>query len=81
MSAWELLAGQQPAEIADPGPVVCACFDVGATAVAAAIVTRGATSLKALGKLLNAGTNCGSSRPELKALIARHTLPCKAAAE
>ena len=81
MSAWALLAGQQPAEIADPGPVVCACFDVGVTAIAAAIVTSGATSLEALGKLLNAGTNCGSCRPELKALIARHALPCKAAAD
>ena len=69
MSGRELRAGQQPAEIADPGPVAFRCFDVGVPAIAAAIMTSGATSLETLGKFVNAGTNCGSCRPELRALI------------
>jgi assimilatory nitrate reductase catalytic subunit len=53
---------------ADRGGEVCACFGVSMAAVTAAI-DKGATSLSALGDVTRAGTNCGSCRPELRALL------------
>ena len=53
---------------ADRGGEVCACFGVSMAAVTAAI-DKGATSLSALGAVTQAGTNCGSCRPELRALL------------
>jgi len=52
----------------DRGGEICACFGVSTAAVTAAIYT-GATSLSALGAITRAGTNCGSCRPELRALL------------
>jgi assimilatory nitrate reductase catalytic subunit len=37
-------------------------------------------TVEAIGRALNAGTNCGSCRPEIAALIARHA-PLRQAAE
>ncbi|MEM1345281.1 MAG: molybdopterin-dependent oxidoreductase [Pseudomonadota bacterium] len=69
-SAAALLAGRPGADRPDPGATVCACFDVGANTVLAAI-EDGAESVEAIGKVLRAGTNCGSCRPELRALLER----------
>jgi len=52
----------------DRGGEVCACFGVSMSAVTAAI-DKGAVSLAALGAVTKAGTNCGSCRPELRALL------------
>jgi len=61
-----LLAPEAP----DAGPIVCACFGVGADAICDA-VRAGATSPADIGRTLAAGTNCGSCLPELKRLVAR----------
>ena len=55
------------------GGEICACFGVSCGAVEAAI-TDGATSLAAVGAKTQAGTNCGSCRSEIRALLraARH---------
>jgi assimilatory nitrate reductase catalytic subunit len=64
-----LLSGRSADGIADSGPLVCACFGVGMAAIRKAI-EAGAGDVKAVGAVLQAGTNCGSCRPELKRIIA-----------
>ena len=72
--ATALLAGA--AAGADPGPLVCACFGVGQRAILAALAEGRASCTGSLGRLLKAGTNCGSCLPELEALLtARRTAP------
>ncbi|MGL4310836.1 MAG: molybdopterin-dependent oxidoreductase [Paracoccaceae bacterium] len=66
------LAGQPGSDRPDPGPAVCACLNVGLNTIIRAIAEEGAVSVAELGKALGAGTNCGSCRPELAALVARH---------
>jgi assimilatory nitrate reductase catalytic subunit len=65
-----LLSGKSADGLANAGPVVCACFGVGRTAICDAIAA-GADSTAAIGAQLKAGTNCGSCIPELKQLIAQ----------
>jgi assimilatory nitrate reductase catalytic subunit len=65
-----LLSGQSTDGLASAGPVVCACFGVGRTAILAAI-GEGARTSAEIGLKLKAGTNCGSCIPELKRLIAQ----------
>ena len=65
-----LLAARPADPRADVGPIVCACFGVGRKSIEAAI-EQGARELDAIGRLLKAGTNCGSCLPELRRLIAR----------
>ncbi len=55
-------------DVSDRGGEICACFGVSTRAVAAAIA-GGATSLDAIGAGTKAGSNCGSCRPELRALL------------
>ncbi len=55
-------------DAADRGGEICACFGVSTAAVGAAIA-GGATSLDAVGTVTQAGSNCGSCRPELRALL------------
>jgi assimilatory nitrate reductase catalytic subunit len=64
-----LLAGRPPAGTADTGPVVCACFGVGLTAIHELIASGTGVSVEAVGRHLKAGTNCGSCQPEIKKLI------------
>ena len=71
------LAGRAGADQPDPGPTVCACFNVGRNTLLQA-VDSGAQSVDALGELTSAGTNCGSCKPELAALIAPFKLPMAA---
>jgi assimilatory nitrate reductase catalytic subunit len=69
--ATALLAGA--AAGADPGPLVCACFGVGQRTIQAALAEGRATCTGSLGRLLKAGTNCGSCLPELEALLSAGT--------
>ena len=62
-----LLAGR-PLGVADQGPVVCACFQVGRKRIEGA-VADGANSVAEIGVATRAGTNCGSCVPELKRLV------------
>jgi assimilatory nitrate reductase catalytic subunit len=59
------------------GGEICACFGVSWAAVTTAIAD-GAASLDAVGAVTRAGTNCGSCRPEIRALL-RAVRPKKAA--
>ena len=63
-----ILSGKRLDGAADEGPNVCACFGVPHGRIVSAI-TQGADSASAIGKMLKAGTNCGSCIPELKRII------------
>jgi assimilatory nitrate reductase catalytic subunit len=71
--AGGVLAGRPGADQPDPGPTVCACLNIGLNVIRRAIADHGMLSIEALGTALGAGSNCGSCRPELAALIARHS--------
>jgi assimilatory nitrate reductase catalytic subunit len=68
-----VLAGRPSADRPDPGPTVCACLNVGLNTILRAMADGGLDTVDAIGAVLGAGTNCGSCRPELAALIARHS--------
>jgi len=53
----------------DSGPIVCACFAVGLRTLQSAIIEHRLGSVGAIGEALRAGTNCGSCRPELRAIL------------
>ncbi|MFQ1700386.1 molybdopterin-dependent oxidoreductase [Loktanella agnita] len=74
-----VLAGRPVADRPDPGPVVCSCFSVGVNTILQAIACDGLMSVEDIGIALSAGTNCGSCKPELAALLARSSV--KEAAE
>ena len=63
-----LLAGRR-ADGAAPEPPVCVCMGVGAGAIRAAIAA-GCGDVAAVGAATKAGTNCGSCKPEIAALLA-----------
>lgn len=63
-----LLAGRR-ADGAAPEPAVCVCMGVGAKAIRAAIA-GGSGDVAAVGVATKAGTNCGSCKPEIAALLA-----------
>jgi assimilatory nitrate reductase catalytic subunit len=68
-----VLTGQPSADLPDPGPVICSCFNVGVNTILDAIETQGLLSVEQIGEALQAGTNCGSCRPEIANLIARQS--------
>ncbi len=65
-----LLLGIPPIGTPDVGPIICACFNVGAKTISAAIKERGLKTYQEVGQYLKAGTSCGSCIPEIKAAIA-----------
>ncbi len=66
-----VLTGAPPADVPDPGPVLCSCFGIGINTIVAAIESGEALSVDAVGAALGAGTNCGSCKPEIAALLDR----------
>ncbi len=64
-----LLAGRPAGRAPASGPIVCSCFSVGRDALIDAIASQQASTSAEIGKLLRAGTNCGSCIPELNGLI------------
>ncbi|WP_424986447.1 molybdopterin-dependent oxidoreductase [Microbulbifer sp. S227A] len=72
-AAGNVLVGRTPADVPDPGPMLCACFGVGVNTIVDAIETGGLLSVEAVGQALQAGTNCGSCRPEIAELLAGMT--------
>ena len=68
-----VLAGRPAADRPDPGPTVCACLNVGVNTILRAMNDDGLITVDAIGAALGAGTNCGSCRPELAALLSRHS--------
>lgn len=65
---FALVAGRPGADKPDPGATVCSCFGVGVNQIVAA-VRGGCHSVEAVGKALNAGTNCGSCRAEIRVIV------------
>ncbi|MBD9572202.1 nitrate reductase [Ensifer sp. ENS08] len=65
---FALVAGRPGADKPDPGATVCSCFGVGVNQIVAA-VRGGCHSVEAVGVALNAGTNCGSCRAEIRGII------------
>jgi assimilatory nitrate reductase catalytic subunit len=55
-------------DASDRGGEMCACFGVSCHSIEEAIAD-GAMSLDAIGEATRAGTNCGSCRPEIRALL------------
>lgn len=67
-----LLAGRPATGYIDPGPLVCACMGVGENVIIEAIVDKGGVDATAVGKLCQAGTNCGSCVGQINKLIKVH---------
>ena len=63
-----LLAGQ-PSGGAVADPAICVCHGIGAETIRRA-AAEGCRSVDAIGRATRAGTNCGSCRPEIAALLA-----------
>jgi assimilatory nitrate reductase catalytic subunit len=64
-----LLAGRPLGGEPDGGPIVCACFAVGANTIRQAISQKSCHTAAQLGEELRAGTGCGSCLPELQAML------------
>jgi assimilatory nitrate reductase catalytic subunit len=69
-STGAILAGRAGTGQPDEGALVCACLGVGITTVLRGIASQKLMTVEAIGQALGAGTNCGSCRPELQALLA-----------
>jgi assimilatory nitrate reductase catalytic subunit len=63
-----LIAGRPSANQIDPGAIVCSCFSVGINQITNAIA-KGCATVEAVGQTLSAGTNCGSCRAEIRAIL------------
>jgi assimilatory nitrate reductase catalytic subunit len=64
-----ILSARSPSDRPDPGPVICSCFGVGANTIISAIEAKGLVNVDQIGTALLAGTNCGSCRSELAAIL------------
>ncbi|TPK58445.1 nitrate reductase [Mesorhizobium sp. B2-4-15] len=65
---FRIVAGRAGAEKADIGAIVCSCFGIGTNQIAAEL-EAGCSTVEAIGQVLKAGTNCGSCRAEIRAII------------
>ncbi|TIN98707.1 MAG: nitrate reductase [Mesorhizobium sp.] len=65
---FRIVAGRAGAERPDAGATVCSCFSVGVNQIVTA-AAAGCTTVEAIGDALKAGTNCGSCRSEIRAII------------
>ncbi len=68
-----ILAGRPGAGTVDRGATVCACFGIGVNEIAGAVAS-GCCTVAAVGEATQAGTNCGSCRPEIKRIIHENAL-------
>lgn len=68
-----LLVGQPGEAQGETGARICACFNVNADRLIRAIREQGLLTTEAIGKVLGAGTNCGSCLPEIRGLIAANS--------
>ena len=64
-----LLAGRAAGDTFDSGPMVCSCFSVGVNDLRRAITQDQILTVDAIGEALKAGTNCGSCRSEIQAIL------------
>ena len=63
-----IVAGRPGQGVLDRGAIICSCFGVGAGEIAAA-AARGCNTVAAIGENLQAGSNCGSCRAEIRAIL------------
>jgi assimilatory nitrate reductase catalytic subunit len=68
-----ILAGRPSSPQSDPGPQVCACFNVGLNTLVGAIRDQQLRTVQAVGAALLAGTNCGSCKPKIQSLLKAET--------
>ena len=66
-----VFAGRAADEMAEAGPLICACFGVRLAAIIDAVAAGSGTSVADIGRTLRAGTNCGSCLPELRDIVER----------
>ena len=66
-----ILRGTPPPDVEDVGKIICACFNIGEKTINKTILESGAKTAEAVGEICQAGTNCGSCRPEITELIGR----------
>lgn len=71
---YRVVAGRAGADQPDRGATVCACFSIGVNQITSAVTGGGCRDVDAIGRLLKAGTNCGSCRTEIKGLIDAHSV-------
>ncbi|MEE3045693.1 MAG: molybdopterin-dependent oxidoreductase [Pseudomonadota bacterium] len=64
-----LLAGRMPDAGAINDRLICSCFSVGLAAISRAISDQNAVTAADIGRLLQAGTGCGSCLPEIKEIL------------
>lgn len=72
---YQILSGRSSVELEDCGPMICSCFGVGLKTLVRAIHDEQLIDVDEIGEALQAGTNCGSCRPELAALINEYAKP------
>ena len=66
---YRVAAGRAGADQPDRGATVCACFSVGVNQITAAVTSGSCRDVDGVGRMLRAGTNCGSCRTEIKGII------------
>jgi len=64
-----LLSGKPVNGNKDHGPVICSCFQVRQNTIIRTIIEQNINNVDDIGRLLQAGTNCGSCLPELRQLL------------
>jgi assimilatory nitrate reductase catalytic subunit len=66
-----IVAGRPGVGAVDHGTMICSCFGVGFNQIVTAI-KQNCSTVETIGKVLQAGTNCGSCRSEIKRIIDSH---------
>ncbi len=67
----ELISGRPGSGETDKGGMVCSCFGVAADEIIAAAGSGRARSADEIGRVLRAGTSCGTCRPEIGLMLRR----------
>jgi assimilatory nitrate reductase catalytic subunit len=67
-SRWRVISGRASADKPDKGAIICACNSVGINQILAA-TAQGCLTVEAIGAATQAGTNCGSCRAEIGAVL------------
>lgn len=70
---FRIIAARPSQNVPDRGAIVCSCFSVGANEIIDA-VKAGNITVQAIGKCLNAGTNCGSCKSEISQIISENQI-------
>jgi len=73
MARLEVIAGVPCGDVPDKGSIVCSCFMVGVNQINHCLSEQQCSTVDEVGEVLSAGTNCGSCRGEVQALINAHS--------